>query len=189
LRADPARDVFTGAGATEHAVKTAALADYRVVVFATHGLVPGDLDGLDQPALALAAPAAGEDDDGLLTMGEVFELRMDADWVVLSACNTASADGGGAEAFSGLGRAFFYAGTRAMLLSNWPVESVSARLLTTDVFRRQAEDPTLGRAEALRRAMLALIDGGVARDAAGDALFAYAHPMFWAPFSLVGEGG
>jgi CHAT domain-containing protein len=165
------------------------LSDRRVIVFATHGLVPGDLDGLTQPALALSAPqVAGVPGDGLLTLDEILGLRLDADWVVLSACNTAAADGGGAEAASGLGRAFFYAGTRAVLLTNWPVETTSARLLTTDLFRRQAQDPGLGRAQAMRRAMLALIDGRGA-EADGRVLFSYAHPIFWAPFTVVGDGG
>ena len=110
-------------------------------------------------------------------------------WLVLSACNTASGEGAGAEAVSGLGRAFFYAGARALLVSNWPVETVSARLLTTDLFKRQANDPNLTRAEALRQTMIGLIDGAGSQDAAGQARFSYAHPLFWAPFSLVGDGG
>ena len=77
-----------------------------------------------------------------------------------------------------------------MLLSNWPVESLSARRLTTDLFRRQREAPGLGRAQALRQAMLALIDGPGYLDAAsGREAFSYAHPIFWAPFSVVGDGG
>ena len=76
-----------------------------------------------------------------------------------------------------------------MLVSNWPVETNSARALTTDLFRRQAHNPGLGRAEALRQAELALIDGPGAQDASGRTLFSYAHPLFWAPFSLVGDGG
>ena len=115
---------------------------------------------------------------------------MDADWVVLSACNTGAGDGAGAEAFSGLGRAFFYAGTRAILLSNWPVESSSARLLTTGVFKRQADNPAMSRAEALRQSMLALIDGkGFIDPAAKNVVSTFAHPIFWAPFTLLGDGG
>ena len=191
LKADLVRDIFVGKNASEGRVKSMKLSDYRVVAFATHGLVPGDLDGLTQPALALSAPAVtGGKDDGLLTMGEILGLRLDADWVVLSACNTGSGKGAGAEAVSGLGRAFFYAGTRALLVSNWPVETTSARQLTTDLFRRQAEDPTLGRAEALRRTMLALVEGpGFVDPASNKIVFSYAHPIFWAPFSLVGDGG
>ena len=166
------------------------LAGYKVLAFATHALVPGELDGLTQPALALSAPeVAGVEGDGLLTMGEILGLRLDADWVVLSACNTAAGEGAGAEAVSGLGRAFFYAGARSLLVSNWPVETTSARALTTDIFRLQAEDPDISRAEALRQAMVALIDGPGLVDEEGRSLFAYAHPIFWAPFTLVGDGG
>jgi CHAT domain-containing protein len=190
MNADLTRDVFTGKQASEGTVKTAKLSGYKVVAFATHGLVPGDLDGLTQPALALSSPkVTGGKEDGLLTMGEVLGLELDADWVVLSACNTASGDGAGAEAVSGLGRAFFYAGTRALLVSNWPVETTSARALTTDIFRRQVGDTAISRAEALRQSMLALIDGPGFKDAQGRTVFSYAHPIFWAPFSLVGDGG
>jgi CHAT domain-containing protein len=191
LRADPSQSVRLGLGATEAAVKETRLSDYRVVAFATHGLVPGDLSGLREPALALSAPDISDTDgDGLLTMTEIMGLRLDADWVILSACNTGTGRGAGAEAVSGLGRAFFYAGTRALLVSSWPVETVSARLLTTDLFARQRENPDIGRAEALRQAVSALIDRpGPADPATGETLFYYAHPIFWAPFVLVGDGG
>ena len=70
LAADPMRDVFLGARANETTAKTADLRRFRVIAFATHGLVPGDLEGLTEPALALSAPeVAGVDGDGLLTMG------------------------------------------------------------------------------------------------------------------------
>jgi CHAT domain-containing protein len=115
--------------------------------------------------------------------------RIDADWVVLSACNTAGGSGAGAEAISGLGRAFFYAGARALLVSSWPVETTSARLLTTDTLQRSAANPKAGRAAALRAAMLNLIDGPGYADEQGRVLFSYAHPIFWAPFTLVGDGG
>ncbi|MBT3906746.1 MAG: CHAT domain-containing protein, partial [Rhodospirillaceae bacterium] len=191
LKADFKRDVYLGTRATEDKVKAADLSRYKVLAFATHGLVPGDLDGLDQPALALSSPQlGGTTGDGLLTMGEILGLRLDADWVVLSACNTAAAEGEGAEVFSGLGRAFFYAGTRAMLLSNWPVETTSARLLTTDLFRRQAADPSLSRTQALQQSMQTLMTGpGYIDPKSNKVVFSYAHPIFWAPFSLVGDGG
>jgi len=191
LNADLARDVFLGLRATEKAVKTTDLSRYRVIAFATHGLVPGDLDGLMQPALALTPPEVGDTDgDGLLTMEEILALRLNADWVVLSACNTASGQGAGAEAISGLGRAFFYAGARALLVSNWPVETISARALTTDLFQKQAADAKLTRAKALHQTLNALIDSGEFADPyTKKAVFSYAHPIFWAPFTLVGDGG
>ena len=160
LHANPQSDVFLGARASEETVRKMKLDDRRVVMFATHGLVPGDLDGLSEPALALSAPSvAGGEGDGLLTMSKILGLKLNADWVVLSACNTAAGNGAGAEAVSGLGLAFFYAGTRALMVTNWPVETTSARALTTAVFRREAESEGMARAEALRGAMLALIDG------------------------------
>jgi len=191
LKADPAADVFLGDMTAEGRILSMPLADRRVVMFATHGLVPGDIDGLTQPALAMSSPevtrAGGS---GLLTMDNVLGLKLDADWVVLSACNTAAGDSAGGEAVSGLGRAFFYAGTRAVLVTHWAVESGSAAALTTGLFRRTADDPGLSRAEALRRTMLALIDGpGAVDPTSALVLFSYAHPVFWAPYALVGDGG
>src|SRR5436190_5263039 len=157
LQADPAKVLNLGKQANERVVKTTDLSGFKVLAFATHGLVPGELDGLNQPALALSAPAvAGVDGDGLLTMEEILSLKLDADWVVLSACNTGAASGAGAEAASGLGRAVFYAGTRAILVTNWSVHSQSAMGLVTDLFRRQAADRELTRSEGLRQAMIAL---------------------------------
>lgn len=183
-------DVILGDKASKQNVRTMKLDDRKVVMFATHGLVPGELDGLVQPALALSSPTvAGVQGDGLLTVEEILGLKLDADWVVLSACNTASGDASNAEAVSGLGRAFFYAGARALLVTHWPVETASARKLTTDLFRRQAEQPGLSRAEALREAMLEMIQKGEVLDAGNKPVFAYAHPLFWSPFAIVGDGG
>ena len=190
LDVDPNKALYLGKAANEQNVETINLTRFRIVAFATHGLVPGDLDGLTQPALALTAPQiAGVKGNGLLTMEKILALKLDADWVVLSACNTAAGAGAGAEAASGLGSAFFYAGTRALLVTNWSVHSASARELTTDLFRRHGEDPALSRAEALRQAMMALLDGPGFVDGAGHTVFTYAQPLFWAPYSVIGDGG
>jgi CHAT domain-containing protein/tetratricopeptide (TPR) repeat protein len=190
LQEDPSKVLFLGKDAKESAVKTMNLSGFKILAFATHGLVPGELNGLTQPALALSAPAVtGEDGDGLLTMEEILGLKLDADWVILSACNTGAGAGAGAEAASGLGRAFFYAGTRALLVTNWSVHSQSARQLVTDLFKRQAEDPKIGRSEALRQAMLSLMDGPGYLNSEGKTEFAYAHPLFWAPYTIIGDGG
>jgi CHAT domain-containing protein len=190
LEVDPAKVLYLGKDANEKNVKSLDLSHFKVLAFATHGLVPGELNGLTQPALALSAPDVSDTDgDGLLTMEEILALKLDADWVVLSACNTGTGAGAGAEAASGLGRAFFYAGTRALLVTNWSVHSASARELVSDLFRRQAKDPGISRAEALRQAMVALINGGGFQDEAGRTLFSYAHPLFWAPYTIIGDGG
>jgi CHAT domain-containing protein/tetratricopeptide (TPR) repeat protein len=191
LEADPAKVLRLGKDANEQVVKATDLSKYRIIVFATHGLVAGDLNGLTQPALALTAPSvAGTSGDGLLTMEKILALKLDADWVVLSACNTAAGAGAGAEAASGLGRAFFYAGTRAILVTNWSVHSASARELVSDLFHRQSIDSKMTRGEALRQASMALLDGsGFSDPSSGKMLFSYAHPIFWAPYTIIGDGG
>lgn len=182
-------NVFLGPEASEAKVKGMSLKERRVVMFATHALLPGDLDGLVQPAIALSVPkAASAGNDGLLTMSEIMGLNLNADWVVLSACNTGAGSGEGATAVSGLGQAFFYAGTRAMLISHWPVETTSAKQITTGLFDRQVADPKLSRAEALNQTLLELIGRGAYTNAQGKPVFAYAHPVFWAPFTVVGDG-
>jgi len=189
LHADPSKVLYLGKDANEKIVKGIDLTPYRVVVFATHGLVPGDLDGLTQPALALTAPeVAAIDGDGLLTVDEILALRLNAEWVVLSACNTAAGAGQGAEALSGLGRAFFYAGSRALLVTNWPVDSATARELVTGVFRRQADNPRLSRAEVLRQSMMAVLEGSERKNETGETIYTHAHPLFWAPYTIMGDG-
>jgi CHAT domain-containing protein/tetratricopeptide (TPR) repeat protein len=176
-----ASDIHLRADASVTTVKRAPLLDYRIVYFATHGLVAGDVKGLAEPSLALTIPSQPTDfDDGLLTASEVALLKLNADWVVLSACNTIAGDKPGAEALSGLARAFFYAGARALLVSHWSVDSNAATRLTTTTFDYLKADPTIGRAEALRRAMLDYMnDTSNPRNA---------YPAFWAPFEVVGEG-
>ncbi len=185
----PLGDIKLGRGASEAIVKqlnkSGELARHKIVYFATHGLISGDIKGLGEPALALSVPQkATTIDDGLLTASEVTQLHLNADWVVLSACNTASGDKPGAEALSGLAQAFFYAGAKSLLVSHWPVYSDAATLLTTKAFKYIDEGQTagqpVGRAEALRLAMLWVLqkkDDDLA-----------SHPSYWAPFVVVGEG-
>lgn len=179
---DGARLVL-GPEATEAAVKTADLSQSAILSFATHGLITGDMSGLAEPALAFSPPeTASALDDGLLTASEASALNLDADWVILSACNTAAGDGTpGAEGLSGLARAFLLAGARSILVSHWPVRDDVAATLTSETLRRLRDDPTLGRSQALRRAMLDLMTD--------DSDPTLAHPGSWAPFVVVGEGG
>lgn len=177
------RHLYLGPRATEREVRALDLRRYRVLAFATHGLMAGEFSDVGEPALVMTPPAQSTaEDDGVLTASEIANLKLDADWVILSACNTAAADGTpGAEGLSGLARAFFYAGSRALLVSHWAVLSDATVKLTTRMLSEATADPKLGRAEAHRRAMLAL--------AADKENPHYAHPMFWAPFAVVGEGG
>lgn len=182
LGADETNVHLQGA-ATERRIKTLDLSNIRILAFATHGLLAGELTANTEPALVLTPPAeASGVDDGLLTAGEIAQLDLNAEWVVLSACNTASGDGTpGAEGLSGLAKAFFYAGSRALLVSHWPVASDATVALTTRMIKYATDDPGAGRAAALRRAMLALMDENERAY--------FAHPSFWAPFVVVGEGG
>ena len=182
--------VYLGARASETTIKrlsaSGSLAQARVVHFATHGLLAGETEVLTatkaEPALLLTPPqTASEEDDGLLTASEIAQLKMDADWVILSACNTAAGENNkpGTEALSGLARAFFYAGARTLLVSHWAVNSEATVKLITKAFDELQAHPKTSRAEAMRRSMTALLGAGGA----------YAHPANWAPFIVVGEGG
>ena len=181
----PETDLHLGAAATKSAVKNADLSKFNVVYFATHGLVADDVPGLSEPALVMTPPDdPTDDDDGLLTASEVSQLNLNADWVVLAACNTAAESKPGARALSGLAKAFFHAGARAILVSHWRVDSEAAATLTTSTFGIRAKDPALGRSEALREAMLQQIT----KAPATPAQLWDAYPAFWAPFSVVGDG-
>lgn len=169
--------------ATEKNVKALDLSQYRVIAFATHGLMAGEIQAGMEPGLLLTPPREGtREDDGYLTSSEVARLDLRAELVLLSACNTAAPDGTpGAEGLSGLSKAFFHAGTRSLLASHWPVASEATVPLTTRMLAEYEKNPGAGRAEAHRKATLALM--------ATPGHPEYAHPIFWAPFVLVGEGG
>jgi tetratricopeptide (TPR) repeat protein/WD40 repeat protein len=186
----PESSVYLGQRATVSQIKalsaSGALARARTVHFATHGLLSGEtaqfVGDRAEPALLLTPPAedkAGKDDDGLLKASDVTGLRLNADWVVMSACNTAAGGGEGGEALSGLARAFFYSGARSLLVSHWYVRSDAAVDITTGAFSALKADPRIGRAEALRRSLADVVAKGGEN----------AHPAVWAPFVLVGEGG
>lgn len=175
--------LLMGPRATESEIKSlsssGALAQYRVLHFATHGLISGEFTGLMEPAIVLSPPLDAADiDNGLLAASEVSTLKLNADWVILSACNTAAGAKGDSEALSGLANAFFYAGARSLMVTHWAVDSKAAVEITTQSFENLANEPSIGKAEALRRSMIRLIDSGGAK----------AHPSYWAPFVLVGDG-
>jgi CHAT domain-containing protein len=133
-----------------------------------------------EPSLVLSIPVKpSEDDDGLLRASDVAMLKMNADFVVLSACSTAAGEKADAEALSGLARAFFYAGARSLLVSNWEVESESTVALMAGLFDAQKRNPDFSYAEALRSSMLQMIDNPARPE--------WSQPKFWAPFIVVGE--
>lgn len=181
----PASAVMMGSKATEVAVKKADLTNASVIAFATHGLLAGEIDGSSEPGLVFTPPdVASPENDGLLTMSEIAALRMNADWVILSACNTAAGDGSqGASGLSGLARAFFLAGAKSLLASHWPVRDNVAARLTVRAIAIGKENPSLSRAEALQQAMRE-----IRNDASHDSdIDTWAHPNAWAPFTLIGD--
>lgn len=174
--------LLVGEGADEARVRAQALADYQVLYFATHGLLPGELRCQAEPGLVLtpppaSAPAADKQNDGLLDASEIARLRLRAALVVLSACNTAgSGTEFGGESLSGLAEAFFHAGARSLVVSHWQVPSAATLNLMTAMFSRLGGGDT-EIAQALREAQRKLI-----------ADERTAHPVFWAAFSVVGDG-
>jgi hypothetical protein len=164
--------ILVGRDASETALRGMPLRDYGVIAFATHGLVGGEIAGLTEPALVLTPD--GQASDGLLTASEVMALQLDADWVILSACNTASGDSPGGPSYAGLASAFTHAGARALLVSHWPVRDDVAARLTARTLALHATGIT--RAEALRRAMVETLDDPAAHAA---------DPAAWAPFVLI----
>ncbi len=179
-----ASDIFLGPSFNEREVVTAPLGDYRVVYFATHALLPYELECQPEPSLvaSLAAPEPGH--DGFLSTSEIVRLDLDADLVVLSACNTGGPDErNGGESLSGLARAFFFAGARSLLVSHWPVEDQSTAALMTSLFDGLQSSGDLSLAEGLREAKLSLLDSVRGQDKK-----LRSHPLFWGAFTLVGDG-
>jgi CHAT domain-containing protein/tetratricopeptide (TPR) repeat protein len=184
----PAKDVLLGAAATETAVRgDPNLARARIVAFATHGILPREVSGIEEPGLVFTPPAtASASDDGLLAASEVSRLTMSADWVLLSACNTASSDGTpGADSLSSLARSFLYAGAAALLASHWRVSDEATAALTVETLSGRSEGG-LTRAEALQRAMRAVRTG---KRADGTAVKgwdeSWAHPAAWGAFAVI----
>jgi CHAT domain-containing protein len=174
--------ILLGSAASEANLRRQPLGDYNVLYFATHGLLPGELRCQAEPGLALSPPPGGAhstEDDGLLDASEIASLRLNADLVVLSACNTAEGGGRlGGESLSGLADAFFHAGARTLVASHWQVPSAATARLMTGFFDKVGPKLSNGLADSLREAQLAL---------AGQAQTA--HPFYWAAFTILGDGG
>jgi CHAT domain-containing protein len=173
------QDLLLDSGATEQALRARPLNQYRILYFATHGLLPAELRCQAEPALALSPPmhpAQSKAEDGLLEASEIAGLKLDADLVVLSACNTATVSGKfGGETLASLSDAFFYAGSRGVLATHWSVPSSSTAKLMTRLFESHTTNPTTSYAAALRQAQLSLLTDQQT-----------AHPLHWAGFSLIG---
>ncbi|SNS19570.1 Tetratricopeptide repeat-containing protein [Sphingomonas laterariae] len=187
-----AREIHLGNQATEGSVRSdPAIRKTRILAFATHGVLPGELSGLEEPGLVFTPPASPSTrDDGLLTASEVSRMSLSADFVILSACNTASTDGTpGADSLSSLARSFIYAGASALLASHWRVADDSTAALTVETLGLRQADASLSRADALKAAMAAIRTG---KRADGSAVpgwtDGWTHPAAWAPFTVISGG-
>lgn len=161
--------------ATEADIKASDLDGVAIIDFAAHGLPAGSVETGGEPALMFGA---GGGEDGYLTASEAAHLRLSADLVILSACDSGAAGAPG-PAYGGLMRAFFFAGARSLLIANWDLDDRAAARLTTEVARQLRRGATT--AEALRQAQLKLLNSPEARD--------QTDPAKWAALSLVGDGG
>jgi CHAT domain-containing protein len=154
------------------------LSNYRLLLFSCHGILPGELNRVTQPALVLSNPDPGAGGEGFLTMADAFGLKLNADLVTLSACNTGGGESVRGEGVMGLTRAFMYAGAPSVAVTLWSVESQTVKQLTTDFHANLGAGKS--KAEALREAKLHMI-----RNQEGDF---YRHPFFWAPLVIFGDG-
>jgi CHAT domain-containing protein len=178
-------DTMLGADFTAPNVQRARLKDYRVLHFATHALLPADLRCQSEPAIVTSDPPGARDVAGaLLTASAVVGLDLDANAIILSACNSGGPNESTAgDSLSGLARAFFYAGARAMLVTHWSISDQSSAYLVVDTLRRYAEGKTGGLALALAETQRNMLNE------AGRSLPAnLAHPFYWAAFALIGDG-
>lgn len=181
-----AQDEYVGGRFTMEGVLKAHLKNFRVLEFATHGLLPTDLACQNEAAIVTSpAPNARDAASALLTASRVVDLApLDADTVILSACNTSGPNGlGSGESLSGLARSFFYAGARSLLVTHWAVNDQVTTILVSGTMRRYAQDPAAGVGAALvaeQRALLSQATGAIS---------ALAHPFYWAPLALIGDGG
>jgi tetratricopeptide (TPR) repeat protein len=148
-----------------------SLGDYSKVVFATHGYFGKGLPGINEPVLVFSLVPPGT--DGYLRMSEVMGLKMNADMVALTACQSGLGKELSGEGVMGMGRAFQFAGAKSVLMSLWSVAESSSVNLVESFFRHIKEGK--GKLEALKLAREEIRKQG------------YDHPFFWAAFILVGE--
>ncbi|MBY5768536.1 CHAT domain-containing protein [Rhizobium leguminosarum] len=170
--------LLLGQNATETVLKAEDLTRFQTLAFATHGLLAGEISGLQEAGLIMTPPAvATAIDDGYLSASDIAALNLNADVVLLSACNTAAPEQVGAEGLSGLAKAFFFAGARNLVVSHWAVDSMATAALTTQMFENRAKAADKSYASALGDAMrdLRAVDAG-----------RFAHPLYWGPFEVVG---
>jgi len=167
------KTLHIGENAREEVVKQAPLHDYQYIHFATHGIIEQMVPSRSGIVLTLDESS---DEDGFLQVNEIFNLDLDADLVVLSACRTGLGRLRRGEGIVGLTRAFIYAGTPSVLVSLWNINDRS----TADFMKNFYEQLMKGKSKskALQLAKLEMLEA---------ARKSYQHPFYWAPFILVGD--
>ena len=174
---EPRSKILLGRDASEAKLKSLDIKQYSTIAFATHGLLSGEISGLEEPALLLTPPAeSSEYDDGLLTANEISNMDMRARLVIWSACNTNVNDANSGSALTNLSNAFMHAGVTSIMATHWNIESKVATFLTTRTIKRLNENPSQGLASAMNHAI------DLARERTE-----WQHPFFWAPFSIYGD--
>jgi CHAT domain-containing protein len=170
--------------ATVERVRSTDLSRYRVLHFAAHAILGDQVKRLSQPALVLSQPERGKIEEGLLQFSDILDLKLNADLVVLSACDTGLARFREGEGIIGLTRAFLYAGASSAVVSLWKVQDQSTSLLMERFYRNLKRG--LSKSEALRQAKLDIMRSTVDLKAIGMRQD-LAAPFYWAPFILVGD--
>jgi CHAT domain-containing protein len=180
-----ASDDMLGSAFTARSVTKASLKDYRVLHFATHAVLPGELRCLDEAALITSTrPAAADASGALLTASEIAQMDLNAELVILAACNSGGpASAGAAESLSGLARSFFFAGARSLVITHWDANDAFTPYLTALFLDGLQANPAAGPAMALAVAQRRVLDEAVGKDAA------QGHPYYWAVIALIGGRG
>jgi CHAT domain-containing protein len=166
-------------------VVKASLDHISILHFAAHAVLPSELSCLTEPVIVTSASPDPADPDGpLLTASRLQELKLDADLVILSACNSGGGGGGAGESLSGLARSFFYARARSVVVTHWGVDDQAAALIVALMVNTMKNEPGTNVAGALASAQIAVLDG--ASTGKMDAVLG--QPYFWAPFAVIGGG-
>ena len=173
FNSDPFPKLLLGAKATEAAVSGLDFSNFSTIAFATHAIIPGQIPGINEAALALSYADDGK--DGLLSVSEIVKLNLNAELIILSACDTYTEEAGREGVLTSLSAAFLAAGSKSILATHWPVESRATAFLTTSFMKNYNNN----RSEGLYSALRVAINGA-------RMTFESDHPAYWAPFSVVG---
>jgi CHAT domain-containing protein len=176
--------IFLGVNATKKALLRLDLSQYRTLHFATHAVMGDQVKWIIQPALIFSPDGTGSPDNDVLKMSEIFNLRLNAELVVLSACETAGGKMSRGEGIVGLTSAFLFAGSRSVVASLWNVNDESTSLFMKSFYTSLKNGRS--KADALREARLDTMRMQIKSAVTGEQE-SLASPYFWAPFVLIGE--